>query len=103
MVAREGFAPVGIPSRSKALRRSSLLMTKREPAFKRLLRTSGKASLIQSIPGTLEVFSKGMISSIWWERGGTPSWAGERNGKAKAARNSNDRTITAGFLKVIRL
>src|SRR5947209_3825390 len=59
MVAREGVAVAGTPMRSKAKRRSSRPMMKREGAAMRWLRTSGKDSPIHSRPGAVERFSKG--------------------------------------------
>jgi hypothetical protein len=77
-------------------------MINSEAEFSRLPRTSGKASPIQSIPGTLEVFSKGMISNIRLERIEEPRfWA--HNGCDTATKSTSNRKIEAGLLKLHRL
>jgi hypothetical protein len=69
-----------------------------------VLRTSGKDSLIQSIPAVLAVFSNGMINnSLLTPVGPGCCWAGEGIATARAARYSNERTIPTGFLKITRL
>jgi hypothetical protein len=79
-------------------------MTKKPPGLSRVVRISGKDSLIQSSPGVVEVFSKGMINSSLLARTGPGCcWAEESGATANAATNSNERTIPAGFLKVSKL
>jgi hypothetical protein len=79
-------------------------MMKNPLGVSRVESTSGKDSLIQSSPGVVEVFSKGMINSILLARAGPGCcWAEESGVTANAAKNSNERTIPAGFLKVSKL
>src|SRR5579864_570841 len=103
-VARDGLAPGGIPSRSKALRRSSRPMTKKPLGLSRVLKISGKDSLIQSVPGAVDEFSKGMInSSLLARTGPLCCWAWSGASSTDMARNSSERTIPTGFLKVSKL
>src|SRR5437588_11801253 len=77
-------------------------MINNEVELSRLPRTSGKASPIQSIPGTLEVFSKGMISKIRLERIVEKRfWA--HNGRVTATERRTNTKIVAGLLKLHRL
>jgi hypothetical protein len=77
-------------------------MMKKPLGLSRVLKTSGKDSLIQSVPAALEVFSKGMITSSRLTRAG-PGCCWAEEGTAKTARSSNERTIPAGFLKISKL
>jgi hypothetical protein len=76
-------------------------MMKKPLGPSRVLKTSGKDSLIQSVPGALEVFSKGMINSnrLTLAEAGF-CWADK--GTAKA-RSSKEKTIPTGFFKVPKL
>jgi len=77
-------------------------MMKKPLGLSRVLKTSGKDSLIQSVPAALEVFSKGMIYSSRITRAGQGCcWDVEE--PDQTARSSNERTIPAGFLKVTKL
>jgi len=54
------------------------------------------------MPGVVELFSKGMITTIWLGRI-SPCWPREPEGASSVARNSKTRARLAVFLKIPRL